>query len=329
MNTKRLTDKIFDKWPAKIICFVIAVFLYFFHQASLVDTKTLTLPLTIIENGMVMHVGNTPRSVSVVVRANDNNIKSVAASDLTASVNLDSITEKGVYKLPVIISLDDALMEYDPLEIKLKEDYVTIEVDRKAFKYVPILPSVVGDVSNGYEVQRIIMNPSTVEIFGPEGLVNATNEIYSTRLNVSNAETNFATEVKYQKLNDLITVIDEGPFKATVSVVPKIMEREFNEIEVEVLNLTDSLELASPLPSISIKLSGAMPFLENYILSKHAVQINLHEIKEPGVYELPLKYSIPVNLKLTEKSDEVLSVVVIKKELEEKSEQTAENGEGL
>ena len=42
-----------------------------------------------------------------------------------------------------------------------------------------------------------------------------------------------------------------------------------------------------------------------------------------------MKYSIPVNLKLTEKSDEVLSVVVIKKELEEKSEQTAENGEGL
>ncbi len=329
MNIKHLTDKIFDKWPAKIICFVIAVFLYFFHQASLVDTKTLALPLQIIENGMVMHIGNAPKSVSVVVRANDNDIKSVVASGMTASVNLDSITEKGVYKLPVHISLDETFMEYDPLEIKLKEDFVTIEVDRKSFKYVPIVPSVVGDVANGYEVQSISMNPSTVEIFGPEALVKATNQIYTTRLNVSNAETNFATEVMYQQLNNLVTVVDEGPFKATVSVVPKIIEKEFQEIEVEPLYLSEDLELSASLPLVSIKLSGAMPVLENYKLSRHAVQLSLYDVNEPGTYELPLKYNIPANLQLLEKSDEELTVTVIKKSVEEKSEESEDDGAAL
>ena len=329
MNTKHLTDKIFDKWPAKIICFVIAVFLYFFHQASLVDTKTLALPLQIIENGIVMHVGNAPKSVSVVVRANDNDIKSIVASDMTASINLDSITEKGVYKLPVNITLDDALMEYDPLEIKLKEEFITIEVDRKAFKYVPIVPSVVGEVANGYEVQSISMNPSTVEIFGPESLVNATSQIYTTRLNVSNAETNFATEVMSQQLNNLVTVVDEGPFKATVSVVPKLMEREFDNIQVEVLYLSDNLEISGTLPEVSIKLAGAMPVLESYILSRHAVQLSLYDVNEPGTYELPLKYTIPSNLQLIEKSDDELTVTVVRKAEEPETSEAEEEGAAL
>ena len=67
-----------------------------------------------------------------------------------------------------------------------------------------------------------------------------------------------------------------------------------------------------------------MPVLENYILSKHAVQLNLRDISEPGEYELPLRYVIPANLQLIEKSDEELLIKVIKK-AEEKNE--AENTE--
>ena len=71
--------------------------------------------------------------------------------------------------------------------------------------------------------------------------------------------------------------------------------------------------------NVSIKLSGTMPVLENYILSKHAVQINLHEITEPGNYTVPLRYVLPANLQLVEKSDDELTITVIKK-TEEKAD---------
>ena len=58
MNTKRLLDKILDKWPAKVICLVIAIFLYFFHQASLIDSRTVVVPLEIIENGNQVNPNN-------------------------------------------------------------------------------------------------------------------------------------------------------------------------------------------------------------------------------------------------------------------------------
>ena len=320
MNTKRLLDKILDKWPAKVICLVIAVFLYFFHQASLIDSKTIVVPLKIIENGMVMHMGDTPGSVSVVVRAGEEAIKTILPSDISASVDLNTITEKGTYKLPVKITLSEDLMVYDPFEVKLKDNYISISVDRKAIKYVPILPSVVGEVAHGYEIDSIAISPSTVEIIGPQTIVNATEEIYSTRINVSNAETNFSTETSYQQPNKLLSVMDEGDFKAEISVKPVVMERTFDSVEIEIINLDSKLDIKEPLPLVTISLSGNMPVLENYILSKHTVQLNMKEVTEPGTYELPLRYVLPANLQLIEKSDEEITVTVIKKTEEVSSE---------
>lgn len=317
MNIKPLLDKILDKWPAKVVCLVIAIFLYFFHEASLIESKTVVVPLRIIENGMVMHVGTAPKSVSVIVRAEEETIKSVLPSDITASVSLDTITEKGIYKLPVKITLSDSLLEYDPFEVRIKDDTITLEADKKSIKYVPLVPSVIGEVAHGYEIDTISMTPSTIEITGPESLVNATEQIYTTRLNVSNAETNFSTETSYQQLNNLLTVIDEGPFKAEVTVKPKNMEKEFDSVKIEVLYLDSSFEIAEELPLVSLKLSGSMPVLENYILSKHAVQLNLYDIKEEGTYEIPLKYVIPANLQLIEKSDDEITVTIVRKPDEE------------
>ena len=318
MNTKRLLDKILDKWPAKVVCLVIAIFLYFFHQASLIDSKTVVVPLQIIENGMVMHVGNVPESVSVVVRAGEESIKSVLPGDITASVCLDTITAKGSYKLPVNITLSESLLEYDPFEVKLKDDSITIDVDTKAIKYVPLAPSIVGEVAHGYEIESISMSPSTVEIAGPQSILDATEQIYTTRLNVSNAEINFSTETSYQQLNKLLTVIDEGPFRAEVSIRPVQMERIFEDVEIEVLNLDNRLEIKGELPLVTLKLSGTMPVLEDYVLTKHAVQVNMHDISEPGIYQLPLRYVLPANLQLIEKSDEEIEVtVIIKQESEE------------
>ena len=145
-----------------------------------------------------------------------------------------------------------------------------------------------------------------------------------TRVNVSNAEINFSADTDCQQPNKLITFLDEGPFVADVYIKPVVMERIFDSVEIELVNLADNLVIESELPAVSLKLSGSMPVLENYILSKHAVQLNLRDISEPGEYELPLRYVIPANLQLIEKSDEELLIKVIKK-AEEKNE--AENTE--
>ena len=95
-----------------------------------------------------------------------------------------------------------------------------------------------------------------------------------------------------------------------------MMEKEFDAVPVELLNLDNSLEIQGEPPVVSFRLSGSMPVLENYILSKHAVQMNLHDITEPGNYNITLRYVLPANLQLIDKSDDELSITVVHKTVE-------------
>lgn len=313
MSIKQTFSKITDQWLAKIICLVVAIFLYVFHQVSLIDKKTFAIPLTVVENGIVMHVGDYPSSVSVVIRASNNNMKLVSVNDIKAIVNLDTITKKGVYKLPVHIKLSDQLMTLDPFEIKLKDEYITIEVDRKSVKYVELQPSLIGEVGHGYEISKVELNPSTVLVTGPEAILNTTEKVNTAKINVSNAETTFTVETEYLEMTKLYEVDNKGPYKATVIVIPSEMEKDFTQVPVELINLPENLMIEGQNPVVSIKLSGKVVILEKYNLSKHAVQVDLSEIEQPGTYELPLIYTIPNNLRMERNSGEKIKINLIEK----------------
>ena len=40
MNIRQIFNKVTNQWPAKVICLIIAIFLYVFHQISLIDKKS-------------------------------------------------------------------------------------------------------------------------------------------------------------------------------------------------------------------------------------------------------------------------------------------------
>ena len=121
--------------------------------------------------------------------------------------------------------------------------------------------------------------------------------------------------------------MDEGSFKAEITIKPQSMERVFEEVPIEVLNLDSSLEIKDELPTVMIKLAGTMPVLEDYVLTKHTVQVNLREVNAPGEYEIPLRYILPANLQLIEKSDDEIIVTVIKK-AENQNDNSAVNTSG-
>ncbi len=330
MNRKTLIEKLLDRWYIKVICLIVAIFLYIFHQASLVEKKTFTVPLRIIENGIVQHVGNIQNSVALVVRTNPENMKSVYNSDIKASINLDTITEKGKFQVPVFIEISDKLKQMDPFELRLKDQYIKVQVDLRESKYVALNPSVVGDVAHGFKISEIQMNPSAVLISGPKSILDATESIPTTKINVSNAETNFTTEAFYLESTHLYKIDNSGPYKATVIVEALPYEQDFNQIGIEILNLSEKLEILNELPFVKVKLAGSMPVLESYTISKHFVQIDCSEIKEPGDYELKLKYNVPKSFELLDAPYKTVNISVIEKiiENEETEGEKSDSDEG-
>ena len=332
MNKKQLIDNLLKIWPAKIICFAIAIFLYLFYQASLIDKKSFVVPLDIQESGLVVHVGNVPSSVVLTVRANENEIKAIFASDFKATVNLNNIVESGNYTIPIEVSISDKLMSIDPLEVKLKDEKLSITVEKLVTRFVTVEPSVVGEVDDNYEIQSISMEPSAIEVRGPESLVNAIESIKTDKVNVSNAKTNFSTEADYLPLSRFLHISEKTPCKATVSVVPKIIEKEFFNVPVRILNLSDNLEIVSPLGGYNITYKGEMPTLIQYNVSKNPVRLDLSNITEPGTYDVPVTIIVPYNFEIVKKSSDSIKVTlkskeVLNKDVEENSELQIDSSE--
>ena len=322
-SIKRLIDKLLDNWIAKVVSLFIAILLYVFYQASLIDKKTFVIPLKIVEDGIVMHVGKVQNYVPVVIRTNDTIMNMINPSDFEGIVDISYLTEAGNYTLPIKISLSPKLMELDPLEVILKEQNLNIQVDKRISKYVPLEPTIVGEVAHGYAISQISLSPSTVKITGPQSIINAIESIPTGRIMVSNAENNFSVETSCQEQSNLISIFEEGPIYATVSLSTEVMEREFTDVPVEYFALPSNLQIKGELPSVSFVLSGDVPLLENYSLSGRVAYVNLHECQEPGQYELPLRLNLAASFSVVSKSTETISLTV------EEITENADEDEGL
>ena len=317
MSKRSLIERMLDKWPAKIICLIISIFLYIFHQTSIIDKRNIVVPLKIVENGLVMHVGKVPSTVSVVVRGNDSDVKSVVPSDFEATVNLDEITEKGDYLIPVKISLSEKLMEFDPFEVKLKNHQVEVSVDLKDIKYVELVPSVVGEVAHGYTISSIEMNPSFIEISGAKSILDKISHIDTTKINVSNAKNTFSTDCEFLQVSKNFTIEDINPAKATVIITPLEYEKQFENNSVQIVNLDDNFEIVSNLPKINVTLKGTMPDLEPYEPGKSFVQLDCSLIKSEGIYSIPVKINYPKKFQLLSKSFDTINLKIKIKRIDE------------
>ena len=317
MSKRSLIERMLDKWPAKIICLIISIFLYIFHQTSIIDKRNIVVPLKIVENGLVMHVGKVPSTVSVVVRGNDSDVKSVVPSDFEATVNLDEITEKGDYLIPVKISLSEKLMEFDPFEVKLRNHQVEVSVDLKDIKYVELVPSVVGEVAHGYTISSIEMNPSFIEISGAKSILDKISHIDTTKINVSNAKNTFSTDCEFLQVSKNFTIEDINPAKATVIITPLEYEKQFENNSVQILNLDDNFEIVSNLPKVNVTLKGTMPDLEPYEPGKNFVQLDCSLIKSEGIYSIPVKINYPKKFQLLSKSFDTINLKIKIKRIDE------------
>lgn len=326
MKVNQLFEKLIDKWPIKVICLIIAIFLYIINLTSNVEKKSFVLPLHIQAEGNVTNVGFVTQKVKVIVKVNESDIANVASSDFYAYVNLNYVETSGTYNIPVHVNVSDKVMAMNPLEVRVEPEYISMKVEEKSMKFAEIQPLLVGQVAYGYKISNIQVEPPFVEVEGPSSMINEVDYIYTDNIDVSNLQSDIQAEVYYKPLNKIISVKNKGPYQVKLTVEEEGMTREFTNLPIFPINLSDDFELDSELSNTSLILTGSVLNLENYQLSPRSVFVDFSFITEPGTYEIPVNYSVPSVLKINEKGIDKISVTVTKKVQEEQipAEQTLE-----
>ena len=306
MKANQFFNKILYKWPVKVICLIIAISVYLFHQASLTEKRSFVIPLTLIEEGEVIHNGDYTSNVTVTIRANTEQISTINTKQVTAYVSLNGISKKGEYNLPVKVKVADEIMAFDPFEIKVKPEYIKIQVESKDLKYVPVEPMITGEPAHGYEITSYSVEPPVAEITGPQTMIENTKKIYTEKIDITDLAKKEVFEADFRPLNKLLTINEKGPVEVTVVIEPMHMEKLFEDVEVAIIGLSNELYLEYDIPVVSFTLEGTVPVLENYEPSKRFVPADLSKITEEGQYEISLKYNVPSYLVLNEDAPQSL-----------------------
>ena len=235
MSINQLLAKITKNWPVKAICFVLAAMIYFFHQISLLDVKTFSVPLEVRAEGNMIPVSGLEqvKYIRVKVRTKRDQIASIMEKDLTAFIDVSSQTKEGIYDFPVYVDLDEKIVQLDlePLEIYNQPDNVKIQIQKKTTKAVPLYASVLGKPAHGYKALSAELEPSFVTLCGPASMLDSINKMPVGAVSVEGAEGSISKIVSPVNTNSYISILGEkNSIRVSVPIVIEGTAKEFKNV---------------------------------------------------------------------------------------------------
>lgn len=313
MKTPRLIERLKHNLTIKILCFVIAFFIYLFYNISTLDKKVFSVPLEIQQEGEVL-VTNTPTHfVRVSVKGKPEDIVQISEQDFSAIVDLNSYVKEGTFSVPVLLYLSKQASLYSPLEYSCKPERITLDIDKKCTNLVPVEASFTGTVAPGYEISSIQIEPAYLQAQGPEKFISLLEKFKTKEVSLENASVNFVKTVDIINTNSFIKIDPNTKASVYVTINQIFENKKFQTNEGTFTGLLENLMVEEPFPSVSLLIRGFVNSLENFSLDTNSLQINLSSIEKEGTYEFPILTNLPSDFEVLEIEPETITLTIKEK----------------
>ncbi|MCB9249200.1 MAG: hypothetical protein H6613_11995 [Ignavibacteriales bacterium] len=142
---------------------------------------------------------------------------------------------------------------------EVSPEKISVKVEKKITKKVEIIPVLSLTYKPGYDlVSQVEIDPDSVEISGPESVVNDFSFLNTTRVAVDKLEKETTLNLKVQNPDYLTIGTEECKVKLDVQ---KIVDKTFENIEVKKENIPPGYELNLSPMRITIVLRGGINLL--------------------------------------------------------------------
>ena len=176
MEVRTLLAKISENWPAKVLSIAMALILFVFHRMSTLENRFFSASLQLDLEPNIVPASLYPRTIRVNVRSDAASLRTFAEEDIEPYINLKG-KGRGTYRMPVRFRKKGTAPGIEPLEIRVDPMEISITLDNKISKYVPVKANIQGSVKQGYELVTFTLNPAQVIIDGPSDLMTGIVEI--------------------------------------------------------------------------------------------------------------------------------------------------------
>ena len=310
MNSKKLIIKIIENWPVKVLSIVLAFILFVFHRLNTMTTRPLSIPLSIETNSVLVPASAYPRSVRVTLRGEDNGIQSIADNDIEAYVDFTKYETAGLYSAPVQIRKKESALNIEPLEIVVYPLNISVHLDRRISKTLPLAAVIKGRVDDGFDLISHTLSPPDVVVTGPLGLLESISEIKTEPIDLDGRNSGFSMEVHIANPNPLLALRGSGIAEFSCSINPTVSVRSIDGIPISLRGLYHDFTTDTDGRTGSIRIEGNQPQLDVFEPPPDFLTVDCSGVSEPGIYNLPVAVNLPPDFSLIRREPEVISLTI-------------------
>ena len=274
-----------NKTLLKILSVFIALGMWIMVVSGHEETKEMTVPVKLINvsNGKVA-IADYP-NVSVDIKGAARLMQSLANSDVLLNIDVAAFPNGQSIRriLPVDFKkpLGLEIVDVKPAELRITLDDITA-------KDVRVLPSIIGEVKQGYMVESITLKPNSVNVTGAKSLLSNLENISTMPINLSERSKNFVQNVVLKDY-DGVTKIQPSSVEVRVKLRENMVEHEFTNVPVECMNLKSNLMVANT-PSLSYVKARGMEDIIDTFLDTVTFVTDCSNINGPGTYTGSVAY---------------------------------------
>ena len=293
MNSRKLINRIAENWAAKALSVAIALLLFVFHRMNTLATRPLSVPLLVQTDAELVPASLYPRNVRVILRGDDNGIKSIADNDITAYVDLSRYKTKGWHRSPVQIRKEGTALGVEPLEITVNPLEISVLLDLNVSKTVPLLVDIQGRPASGFELMDHSLSSRDVTVSGPQDILESVTELRTEHVDLQGRTGDFSTVVNIINTNSFINMRGNGIVEFKGIIRPAIRVRNIEGIPIALRNLNPDFMAFTGGVTGSIGLEGDQNSLFAFSPKEGFFSVDCSGLAGPGTYALPVEVDLP------------------------------------
>jgi YbbR domain-containing protein len=298
LNRSKLLAKAAENWPAKVLSVALAIIIFVFHRMSSLEDRFFSVPLVVEANVNLTPASSFPRVIRVTLRGDANSIYPILEGDIEAYINLKNYDVPGWYRAPVQIRKKGTALGIEPLEVSVDPVEISLELDRRISKYVPLTANLRGSVQAGYDLVSHTLSPVQVVIDGPLTLLGNVSGLYTDFIDLEGRREDFSVTVNILNPDPLVLIRGSGMTEFHGFIRRTVPVRNFTDLPITLNGLDGQFTGEPDVKSGSIRLEGAQAQLDMFAPSPLLLYVNCTAISEPGIYTLPVQADLPGGLNL-------------------------------
>jgi hypothetical protein len=210
LTPKKLLARAVEKWPAKVLSIAAALMLLVFHRMSTLESRFFAAPLQAESGGDLVPSSEYAQLARVTIRGDANSIYPIIESDIEAYIDLSKYTSEGWYRLPVQVRKKGSALGVEPLEISVDPMEISLHLERKMSKSVPVIPAYKGRVTAGYDLVSQSISPAAVLAEGPARLLAEVTEFQTDVIDLDGRDQDFSIMINIVNREPLIILRGNG-----------------------------------------------------------------------------------------------------------------------